>query len=396
MPKPLEQLKVLDLTRVLAGPYCTMLLRELGAEIIKVEMPETGDDARHYGPFKANKSVYFLSINRGKESISINLKTEQGKQIIRELVQKIDVLVENFRPGTMEKLGLGYDLLKEINPRLIYAASSGFGHTGPEAKKPAYDMLVQAMGGMISITGWPDSPPTRVGMSIGDITASLFTAIGICSALYQRERTGEGQKIDIGMLDCQVAILENAIVRYQVDGVPPQPLGNRHPTITPFQAFRAKDDYIIIPVGNNNLWQIFCQAIGREELIEHEKFATNKLRTEHLEELIPLLEAEIGQKTVAEWSEIFEQASFPCSPINTIDKVMTNRQLLARNMFVQVEDKEIGSVKIVGNPIKMTSIEEETTRPPAPEIGEHTDNILTTFLGYTDEQITRLREEGVI
>ncbi len=396
MPKPLEQLKVLDLTRVLAGPYCTMLLRELGAEIIKVEMPETGDDARHYGPFKANKSVYFLSINRGKESISINLKTEQGKQIIRELVQKIDVLVENFRPGTMEKLGLGYDLLKEINPRLIYAASSGFGHTGPEAKKPAYDMLVQAMGGMISITGWPDSPPTRVGMSIGDITASLFTAIGICSALYQRERTGEGQKIDIGMLDCQVAILENAIVRYQVDGVPPQPLGNRHPTITPFQAFRAKDDYIIIPVGNNNLWQIFCQAIGREELIEHEKFATNKLRTEHLEELIPLLEAEIGQKTVAEWSEIFEQTSFPCSPINTIDKVMTNRQLLARNMFVQVEDKEIGSVKIVGNPIKMTSIEEETTRPPAPEIGEHTDNILTTFLGYTDEQITRLREEGVI
>ncbi len=256
MPKPLEQLKVLDLTRVLAGPYCTMLLRELGAEIIKVEMPETGDDARHYGPFKANKSVYFLSINRGKESISINLKTEQGKQIIRELVQKIDVLVENFRPGTMEKLGLGYDLLKEINPRLIYAASSGFGHTGPEAKKPAYDMLVQAMGGMISITGWPDSPPTRVGMSIGDITASLFTAIGICSALYQRERTGEGQKIDIGMLDCQVAILENAIVRYQVDGVPPQPLGNRHPTITPFQAFKAKDDYIIIPVGNNNLWQI--------------------------------------------------------------------------------------------------------------------------------------------
>ncbi|MDY0095709.1 MAG: CaiB/BaiF CoA-transferase family protein, partial [Candidatus Vecturithrix sp.] len=316
--------------------------------------------------------------------------------IIRELVQKIDVLVENFRPGTMEKLGLGYDLLKEINPRLIYAASSGFGHTGPEAKKPAYDMLVQAMGGMISITGWPDSPPTRVGMSIGDITASLFTAIGICSALYQRERTGEGQKIDIGMLDCQVAILENAIVRYQVDGVPPQPLGNRHPTITPFQAFKAKDDYIIIPVGNNNLWQVFCQAVGREDLIEHEKFATNKLRTEHLEELIPLLEVEIGQKTVAEWSEIFEQASFPCSPINTIDKVMTNRQLLARNMFVQVEDKEIGSVKIVGNPIKMTSIEEETSRPPAPEIGEHTDKILTTFLGYTNEQITRLREEGVI
>ncbi|GAK56444.1 putative formyl-CoA transferase [Candidatus Vecturithrix granuli] len=396
MPKPLGQVKVLDLTRVLAGPYCTMLLKELGAEIIKVEVPMIGDDARHFGPFKNNKSLYFMSINHGKESISINLKTEQGKRILRELVQQVDVLVENFRPGTMEKLGLGYELLKELNPRLIYAASSGFGHTGPDSQKPAYDMLVQAMGGIISITGWPDSPPTRVGMSIGDITASLFTAIGICSALYQREHTGQGQKIDVGMLDCQVAILENALVRYQVDGVPPKPLGNRHPTITPFQAFKAKDDYIVIPVGNDNLWKIFCQAIGREDLIEHEQFLTNKLRTEHLETLIPLLEAEIIKKTVAEWSDIFERVGLPHSPINTIDKVMTNRQILARNMIVEIEDKDVGAIKIAGNPIKMTSIEEETTRKPAPEIGEHTDKILKTFLGYSDEQIAELRQEGVI
>lgn len=396
MPKPLDQVKVLDLTRVLAGPYCTMILKELGAEIIKVEVPGTGDDARHFGPFKNNKSLYFMSINHGKESISINLKTEQGKQIVLKLVQQVDVLVENFRPGTMEKLGLGYERLKEINPHLIYAASSGFGHTGPDSKKPAYDMLVQAMGGIISITGWPDSPPTRVGMSIGDITASLFTAIGICSALYQREYTGQGQKIDVGMLDGQVAILENALVRYQVDGVPPRPLGNRHPTITPFQAFKAKDDYIVIPVGNDNLWKIFCQAIERKDLIEHERFATNKLRTEHLEELIPILEAEISQKTVVEWSEVFEHVGLPYSPINTIDKVMAHRQVLARNMIVEVEDKDIGPVKIAGNPIKMTSIEEETTRPPAPEIGEHTDKILKTFLGYSDEQIAQLRQEGVI
>lgn len=381
---------------MLAGPYCTMLLQELGAEIIKVEMPGPGDDARHFGPFKGSKSLYFLSINHGKESISLNLKSEQGKQILRDLIQKVDVLVENFRPGTMEKLGLGYDTLKTINPRLIYAASSGFGHTGPDSKKPAYDMLVQAMGGIISITGWPDAPPTRVGMSIGDITASLFTAVGICSALYQREHTGEGQKIDVAMLDGQVAILENALVRYQVDGVPPQPLGNRHPTITPFQAFKAKDDYIVIPVGNDHLWRIFCQALGREDLIEHEKFATNKLRTDHLEELAPVLEAEIIKKTVAEWSAIFEKVGLPHSPINTIDKVMANRQILARNMIVDVEEKDIGTIKIAGNPIKMTSIEEEPTRKPAPEIGEHTDKILKNFLGYSDEQIAQLRQDGVI
>ncbi len=396
MPKPLENVKVLDLTRVLAGPYCTMILNDLGAEIIKVEMPEKGDDSRHFGPFKHEKSVYFLSLNRGKESISLNLKTDKGKDILRELVTQVDVVVENFRPGTMEKLGLGYEELKQINPRLIYAASSGFGHTGPDSQKPAYDMLVQAMGGMISITGWPDTPPTRVGMSIGDITASLFTAIGICSALYQREHTGEGQKIDVAMLDCQVAILENALARYQVDGVPPGPLGNRHPTITPFQAFKAKDDYIVIPIGNDALWQKFCKAIDRESLGDHEHFATNQKRTEHLEELIPILEAVISTKTIKEWSNIFEQAGIPHSPINTIDNVMQNRQVLARNMIVDVKDKEIGKVKIAGNPIKMTSIPEELTRKPAPEIGEQNAKIFKNYLGFSEEEIEQLHREGVI
>ena len=396
MPKPLEGIKVLDLSRILAGPYCTMILSELGAEIIKVELPEKGDDSRHYGPFKNGQSVYFISINRGKKSITLNLKSTEGIKILKEMVKKFDILIENFRPGTMEKLGIGYDVLKKINPGLIYAASSGFGHTGPDSHKPAYDMLVQAMGGIMSITGWNDTPPTRVGMSIGDIGTSLFTAIGINSALYQREKTGVGQKIDIAMLDCMVALLENALVRYQVDGKPPTPIGNRHPTITPFQAFKAKDDYFVLPIGNDNLWVQFCNAIGREELIADSKFATNGARTENLEILIPLLENIFLTRTVSQWIELFEDAGIPCSPINTIDKVMNDEQVLTRNMIVEVEDDRAGTTKIAGNPIKMTSIPEERKREPAPKVGEHTKKILGKYLGFDEKKIKQLKNDGVI
>jgi len=396
MPKPLEGIKVLDLSRILAGPYCTMILSELGAEIIKVELPEKGDDSRHYGPFKNGQSVYFISINRGKKSMTLNLKSTEGIKILKEMVKKFDILIENFRPGTMEKLGIGYDILKKINPRLIYAASSGFGHTGPDSHKPAYDMLVQAMGGIMSITGWNDTPPTRVGMSIGDIGTSLFTAIGINSALYQREKTGVGQKIDIAMLDCMVALLENALVRYQVDGKPPTPIGNRHPTITPFQVFKAKDDYFVLPIGNDNLWIKFCNAIGREELINDSKFATNGDRTENLEILIPLLENIFLTRTASQWIELFEDTGIPCSPINTIDKVMNDEQVLARNMIVEVEDDRAGTTKIAGNPIKMTSIPEERKREPAPKVGEHTKEILGKYLGFDEKKIEQLKEDGVI
>lgn len=396
MPKPLEQITVLDLTRVLAGPFCTMVLSDLGAEVIKVEMPGKGDDSRHFGPFKNERSLYFLSLNRAKKSVSLNLKTEQGKRLCRDLIPRVDVLVENFRPGTMEKLGLGYEALQPLNPKLIYAASSGFGHTGPDSRRPAYDMLVQAMGGIISITGWPDAPPTRVGASIGDITASLFTAIGICSALYQRTLTGVGQKIDVAMLDCQVAILENALARYQVQGVPPQPLGNRHPTIAPFQAFKTRDEYLVIAIGNDALWRKFCKAIGREDLSEHEKFATNQQRTVHVNELVEILETITQTKTAAEWSAIFEQAQIPHSPINTIDKVMTHPQVLARNMIVEAEDAQAGAVKIAGNPIKMPSLDDPSTRPPAPEIGEHNREILQGWLGYSDDDLAQWQQDGVI
>ncbi len=394
--KPLENIKVLDLSRVLAGPFCTMILSDLGAEIIKVEIPETGDDSRGFGPFKNGKSLYFISINRDKKSISLNLKTEKGKEILKNLVKQVDVIIENYRPGTMEKLDLGYDVLKEINPKLIYAASSGFGHSGPYSKKPAYDILVQALGGVMSITGWSNSAPTRVGMSLGDITASLYTAIGINAALYQREKTGLGQKIDISMLDCQVSILENALIRYQVENKSPEPIGNRHPTITPFQAFKANDGYFVLGIGNDNLWKELCKAINIEEFINDERFKTNGLRTQNIADLLTILEPIFATKSVNEWLEIIEIAKVPCAPINTVDKLFDDEQIKSRNMIVDVFDSEVGNFKIAGNPIKMTTIPEVFQRNPAPEIGENNEDIYSQLLGFDKATIELLKKEGVI
>ena len=396
MAKPLEGMKVLDLSRILAGPYASMLLAELGAEIIKVERPGIGDDARHYGPFKNGQSVYFISINRGKKSITLNLKSAEGIEIIKKMVQDFDVLIENFKPGTMEKLGLGYDELKKINPKLIYAATSGFGHTGPESSKPAYDMLVQAMGGMISITGWEDKPPTRVGMSIGDIGTALFTSIGINAALYQREKTGLGQKVDIAMLDCQIALLENALVRQQVYGKPPKPVGNRHPTITPFQAFKAKDDYFVLALGNDNLWKKFCKVINREDMISDARFISNDERTKNRKIIIPILEKFFVTKTAEEWIQFFDSNSIPSGPINSMDKVLENKQLQARNMFVEVDDDIAGKTLVAGNAIKMSTIPEEATRQPAPKIGEHTTEILGKYMGYDEQKLKHMKEDGII
>lgn len=396
MPKPLENIKVLDLTRVLAGPFCTMILSDLGAEVIKVEIPEKGDDSRHFGPFKNGNSLYFLSVNRGKKSISLNLKSEKGKKIFMDLIKDFDIVIENYRPGTMEKLGIGYETIKKINPKIIYAAASGFGHTGPDSRKPAYDILAQAMGGLMSITGWLDTPPTRVGMSIGDITASLFTAIGIAAALFHREKTGKGQKIDVSMLDSQVAILENALVRYQVSGNSPQPVGNQHPTITPFQAFKAKDSYFIIAAGNEQLWKKLCIALESEELIEDDRFSNNQKRTENKIELIKIMESMIVEKNAAKWLEILEKAGVPSGPINNIENVMKNQQIQSRNMIVEVDDKEAGTIKIAGNPIKMSSIPEEKKRNPTPEIGEHNFEIYKNLLNFTDKEIAKLKNDGVI
>ena len=393
---PLENIKILDLSRVLAGPYCTMILSDLGAEVIKVEIPGTGDDSRSFGPFKNGQSLYFLSINREKKSISLNLKTKRGKEILKELITKVDVVIENYRPGTMEKLGLGYDELKSVNPQIIYAASSGYGHTGPDSSKASYDILAQAMGGVMSITGWPDSPPTRVGMSLGDITASLYTAIGILAALHERTTTGFGQKVDIAMLDCQVSILENAITRYQVEDKSPEPLGNRHPTITPFQAYRASDDYFVIAAGNDALWVKLCEVIDRPDLATNHNFSTNKNRTHHIKELNEELDKTIRTRTAGEWIQIIDKAGIPCGPINTIDKIMADKQILSRNMIVEVDDAKAGRIKIAGNPIKMSSIAEKPYRRPAPEIGENNLEIYSGLLGLSSEEIDQLKVNGVI
>ncbi len=426
---PLSGIRVLDFTRVLVGPYCAMMLLDMGAEVIKIEMPGRGDDSRAFGPFVNGQSLYFASVNRGKKSLSLNLKTAQGKEILKALIAKSDVIIENFRPGTMEKLEIGYETLKKVNPRIIYAAASGFGHTGPDSQKPAYDILAQARGGVMSITGWESAPPVRVGLSFGDLAAALFTSYGISTALYQREKTGLGQKIDVAMLDCQIALLENALVRYQVENISPKPLGNRHPSITPFQAVKAKDRYFVIAVGNDSLWEKFCRAVGHTELLEDQRFKTNALRTEHIKELGAIIKEIFAAKTADKWLEIIDGAGVPCAPINDIEGIMNDKQIRQRNMLVdlmdpklyldsnsmtepnsaQKRDPDIVSnmpsdlalhinkrIKLAGNPVKMGLHRDETTRDHVPDIGENNHEILADLLNYTKDEITSLEEKGVI
>jgi CoA:oxalate CoA-transferase len=396
--KPLQDIVVLDLTRVLAGPFATMILRNLGARVIKVERPVVGDDARHFGPFHNGESAYFASINAGKESITLDLQTQSGKQILRFLVKQVDVLVENYVPGVMDRLGLGYETLREINPRLIYAAASGFGHTGPQSRWPAYDMIVQAAGGVMSITGSPekDAAPVRVGTSIGDITAALYTAVGITTALYHRSVTGQGQKVDVGMLDCQVAILENAIARYEMTGTPPGPLGTAHPSITPFQAFRTRDAWIIVAAGNDKLWEALCRGIGRDDLLERAEFKSNDLRTKHRPQVESELARTFETKTTEQWHQILETARVPASPINTIDKVLAHPQVQARNMIVETSFSDGKRLKIGGNPIKMSSLEDETRVAPSPALGRDTAAILASMLHLSEAEIQALSDSHAI
>lgn len=392
MKKPLERLRVLDLSRVLAGPYCTMILADLGAEVIKIEPPGEGDDSRAFAPFIGNESAYFMSLNRGKKSIVLNLKNEKDKAAFLELVRIADVLVENYRPGTMEKLGLGYEELREINPRLVYAAISGFGHTGPYSQRPAYDMIVQAMGGIMSITGEPNRPPTRVGTSVGDITAALFGTIGILTALNVRNTDGTGQKVDIGMLDCQVAILENAIARYEVTGQAPKPMGSRHPSIAPFEAYPTKDYFVIIPAGNDTLWAKLCNILGITQYIDDPRFKTNRDRVANVEILYDLLGEVTKTRTTDEWMDILETGGVPVGPINTIDKVVADPQVLAREMIVEITHPVAGPMKIAGNPIKLSDTPGKVSEP-APLLGQHTDWVLRDVLGWDDERIAAYKSE---
>lgn len=390
----LSDIKVLDLTRVLAGPYATMVLADLGAEIIKIEQPEKGDDSRAYGPYKNGESAYFMSLNRNKESITLNLKTPEGKEILKELVKKVDVLVENFRPGTMEKLGLGYEVLKEINSRLIYASSTGYGQTGPYSQRPAYDAVVQAMGGIMSITGQADGVPTRVGTSIGDIAAGLFCAIGILAALQERARSGLGQMVDVAMLDCQVAILENAISRYEFTGEIPRPIGNRHPSIVPFETFNTLSDPIMVAAGNDRLWATLCELMELEIACDP-RYATNPQRNEHYAELRPILAEKFMTKTAEEWQPMFDKAGIPSGPINTVDKVVKNEQVVAREMILEVEHPVAGTTRVPGIPIKLSRTPGEI-RMAAPVLGADTEKLLNQYLGLTSDQVAELREKQVI
>ena len=393
---PLEGVKVVDLTRVLSGPYCTMILADFGAEVIKVEMPGTGDDSRAYGPYVNGESAYYMSINRNKKSITVNTKDPNGVELVKELIKKADVVVENFKPGTMEKLGMGYEDLKKINPEIIYTCVSGFGHSGPFSKRPAYDAIVQAMGGIMSITGPGDGQYTRVGASVGDITAGLFAAVGTITALYHKNKTGKGQKVDVAMLDCQVAILENAIARYLVNGVIPQPKGNRHASITPFEDFLCKDNIkVMVAIGNNGLWKKFLTVAGREELVDDERFNTNPLRTQNYEELKPIMDEIFMTKTSDEWYEQLVAANVPVTYVNTVDKVISNEQVVAREMIVEANHPKVGPFKMADTPIKMSETK-GGFRTPAPVLGENSDEILRDYLGYSEEQIAEVKAKNIL
>ena len=375
---PLSGLLVLDLTRVLVGPYCTMILSDLGARVIKVEAPEVGDDSRSFGPFVEDQSAYFMSLNRNKESIALNLKNEKDKKIFDKILPKADILVENFKPGTLNKWGYGWESLKDKYPKLIYASASGFGQTGPLKGLPAYDMVVQGMGGLMSVTGQPDSEPTRVGTSIGDITAGLFTAIAINAALYDRQKTGKGMYIDVAMLDCQIAILENAVARYLTKGEIPKPMGSRHPSIAPFEAFSTKDSYIVIAAGNDKLFEGMCKVLNIN-LHSNDKFKTNANRNKNIDELKIILEDELKKKTTTEWCKIFEENKIPCGPINNIKEVVESPQTKARNMIVSAIHNKIGEFKMPGNPIKMSTYDDPDTRGEIPNLDQHREKILKEF-----------------
>ena len=379
MDGPLKNLLVVDLTRVLVGPYCTMILSDLGARVIKIEAPEIGDDSRKFGPFIENYSAYFMSLNRGKESIALNLKNNDDKKIFEKILAKADILVENFKPGTLEKWGYGWKEVSKKYPKLIYASASGFGQTGPLRELPAYDMVVQGMGGLMSVTGQPNTEPTRVCTSIGDITAGLFTAIGINAALYDRQKTGKGTFIDVSMLDCQIAILENAIARYLAKNEIPEPMGSRHPSITPFEAFKTKDSYIIIAAGNDKLFKNLCNVLQIQEISTDERFSTNSLRSENVDQLKKIIEEKLSLKTTDEWIKEMEQLKIPCGPIFNIKQAVENPQVQERNMIISSFHKKIGEFKSAGNPIKLSTYKDEKTRGDIPDLDEHREKIIKEF-----------------
>ena len=395
MPGPLEGLRILDLTRVLAGPFCTMVLSDLGAEVIKVERPEGGDLSRGSGPFMRGESYYFMSVNRGKQSITLDLAHPDGARVLRDLAGRSDVLVENFVPGTMAGFGLGYDDLRPLNPRLVYCAISGFGQTGPESRRPALDIVIQAMGGIMSITGEPGGAPVRPGTSYGDITAGLYAVVGILAALQERERSGQGQLVDVPMLDCQLSVLEAAVGRFLSTGEVPGPVGTRHPTFTPFQAFETADGWVVVAIvgGVQDQWPLFCAAIGHVELIDDPRFLDGHERTQNYDALIPMLASAMKEKTTEEWLDELGSLGIACGPVNTVDKALAEPSVEAHGAVEEAPHPRLGTVPLVRTPIALSRTAGGPLGPPA-DLGQHTDQLLSDLLGYGPEDVRRIRADG--
>ncbi len=396
MKKKSHELIVLDLSRALAGPYCTMMLGDMGAEVIKVEIPGKGDDTRAWGPpFIKELSSYYISINRNKKSITVDMRTDQGRSIVQQLAEKADVLVENFRPGVTQKLELDYPSIKKINPNIIYCSITGFGSIGPDAKRPGFDLIAQGMGGIMGFTGEKGRTPVKVGVAQADITAGLFGVIGILRALWHRECTGQGQLVETSLLEGQIALLSFQAGRYFATGVSPEPEGNIHPIIAPYECFPTSDGYINIAAGNDNLWKQLCDVLDLQELIDDPRFATNPKRVENRPALISLLEEKTRTFTKGELLDLLAKAGVPNGPVSSLEEVFSSPQVNALGMLQEIEHPAIGKLKVTGLPINYSETPGEIKLPP-PLLGEHTDEILTRFLGYSSAEVEKFRAEGIV
>jgi crotonobetainyl-CoA:carnitine CoA-transferase CaiB-like acyl-CoA transferase len=398
MGLPLEGIRVLDLTHVLAGPFCAQILGDLGAEVIKIERPGVGDQTRRMPPHFVGEeklSAYFLALNRNKKSLTLDLKAPEGKEIFFELCKRADVVVNNFTPGTMERLGFGYEALKKINPGIIWASTTGYGQNGPYRERPSYDIIIQAIGGVMSYTGEPDGPPVRCGIPVGDLGGGVFAVIGILAALHSRSVTGKGRMVDISMLDVLIALSTYRAKYYFVAGEIPKPVGTAHVSNVPLRAYRTKDSYVVIEAFMDHFWKNLCRAMGMESLADDPRFDSRAKRLEHRDELDKILEEGFLKKTNDEWIEVFNEIEVPSGPLNNLGQALADRQVLARNMVVEIDSPHTGKVKDVGTPIKMSDVEQQTYSPP-PLLGEHTEMILKDILGYSSEKIAGLRGKNIV
>ena len=399
---PLQDIRVLDMSRVLAGPYCAMMLGDLGADVIKVEQPGRGDDSRSWGPpfvgepgIYPGESAYYLCANRNKRSITLNMKAEKGRAILKKLVAVSDVVIENFKRGDLDKMGVGYDALRQINPRLIWASITGYGAAGPDADRPGYDFVVQAEGGLMSLNGPVEGEPCKVGVPIVDLTCGMFAAYAILAALRVRDSSGEGQRVDLSLFETQLAWLANVGSNYLIGGNAPRRLGNAHPNVAPYDAFKAHDRHFAVAVGNDMQFKTFCDVVGCPDLAADVRFVKNAGRVSHRDELTTLLNEVLSRRAAAEWMEALRAAGIPCAPINTVPEAFAHPQAAARDMVLEVEHPTAGKIKLAGFPYKFSETPAEVRLAP-PLLGQHTLEILVEVLGYSEADVKRLREQAVV